>query len=70
MRVQEIICDKCQKKITPDDVIEWQEVLSYRTVGGYGSVWGDGNEVELDLCQSCAKEVVGPYIRTVGSGRF
>ena len=31
--------------------------------GGYGSVFGDGNIVSLDICQHCLKEKLGSYMR-------
>ena len=49
-----IECSKCGKKATPSDFIEWDEFISIHIEGGYGSVWGDGSDVNIDLCQSCA----------------
>jgi antitoxin CcdA len=59
-------CDKCHKKFDDknlDEIYEIQEFLHIRNVGGYGSVFGDGAEIELDLCQHCVKEVLGKYLR-------
>jgi hypothetical protein len=42
---------------------EWDEHISIAFRGGYYSIFGDGNEVELDLCQHCFKEVLGQWIR-------
>ncbi len=47
-------CSKCKQIIDVESDLEFQERMSYRTVGGYGSVWGDGTTVEVDLCQWCA----------------
>ena len=64
-------CDKCGKKAVRGDgnslqhMIEWQEFISIGFTGGYGSVFGDGDSYECDLCQSCVKELIGKYIRTV-----
>jgi len=66
IKIVEIICDKCGKKITPEDTLEWQEVVSWQTVGGYGSVWGDGETVGFDLCQNCAYETFKKSIRILG----
>jgi hypothetical protein len=38
----ECICDRCGKKITLDDIVEWEEKYLIRFTGGYGSVFGDG----------------------------
>lgn len=58
-------CDRCKKEY--DDIMEIQEFLHYINDAGYSSVFGDGNMLDLDLCQYCVKEVLGPFIRTVGN---
>ena len=64
--VQYLICDKCKKKIYPNgDDLEWQEVFSYGGCGGYGSVFGDGREFEIQLCQDCFYKLIKPYMRYV-----
>jgi hypothetical protein len=63
--IQQKKCDKCTKTVDPDDFVEWQEFMHWKNVGGYGSVFGDGVEVGVDLCQHCAKEVLGPYIGVI-----
>lgn len=62
-----IQCDKCGKTVGSDDFIEWQEFFSYRTTGGYGSIIGDMNAVEVDLCQSCFYGLLGPYMRNMNT---
>lgn len=32
---------------------------------GYGSLFGDSNKVEGDLCDACLHELLGPYLRIV-----
>ncbi|WP_321871964.1 hypothetical protein [Paraburkholderia tropica] len=61
-------CDRCQRRMTPDDLFEWQEKLSVSFHGGYGSVFGDGHKVEIDLCQQCVKETLGAWLRISQSG--
>ena len=59
-------CDKCHKKFdtnNTNDICEMQEFLHFRNTGGYGSIFGDGAKIELDLCQHCVKEVLGLYLR-------
>jgi hypothetical protein len=63
--VLSVTCDKCKKEISPDNVVEMQEVFHIRFTGGYGSVFGDESQVECDLCQHCLKELIGPYYRSV-----
>ena len=58
-----ITCDKCLKKI--DHEMEMQEVFRLRHGGGYNSVFGDGVDVECDICQHCLKEMIGGIARIV-----
>ena len=64
-QVTSVTCNKCKKVVEPDDMIEWQEFFMYVTRGGYGSIIGDEQPYRIDLCQSCMKEVLGPYIELV-----
>jgi protein-arginine kinase activator protein McsA len=64
-----IICDVCKKQIEHNDYIETQEMTTIHFTGGYGSVFGDGAEIELDICQSCLKEKLGEYLRIEGESR-
>jgi len=58
-------CDKCGFSVTSDDenFVDWQEFFSIRFTGGYGSVFGDMAEVELDLCQHCFNELLGKFVK-------
>jgi hypothetical protein len=58
-----LVCDKCGKRIEADDVMEMQETLTLVIHGGYASVLGDGSIYDLDLCQGCVSDVLGPYLR-------
>lgn len=50
------------------DLFERQEMLNIKFRGGYGSIFGDCDLIECDLCQNCVKELLGEYIRiTPGS---
>lgn len=51
------ICDSCQAKIE-----DTQETLHWRMTGGYFSIFGDGVQMELDLCQECIKTRLGDVI--------
>ena len=65
--VHALKCDKCAAVILAENVMEFQEALSIRISGGYASILGDGNLFELDLCQACVKELLGPYLRQVSA---
>jgi len=60
-------CDRCQRRMTPDDY-EWHEKLSVSFQGGYGSIFGDGYKVEVDLCQQCVKETLGAWLKITRPG--
>lgn len=55
--VSSVECDNCKKIISADDDIEFGEVVKIRFSGGFGSVWGDGSSVSIDLCQNCSLEI-------------
>lgn len=65
--VQEAVactCDRCQRRMTPADAdFGWQERLSIAFEGGYGSIFGDGSKVSLDLCQQCVRDTLGAWLR-------
>jgi hypothetical protein len=61
-----VVCDRCSREMVPDGSdCEHQERITIRFRAGYGSVFGDGNLVEADLCQHCLQEVLGKYLRIV-----
>lgn len=37
----------------------WNERMSLSFRGGFGSIFGDRNEISIDLCQQCVKETLG-----------
>ena len=57
-----ISCDRCGQTWTADACNE-AELTSIDFIGGYDSVFGDGSQVELDLCQRCLKETLGQWLR-------
>jgi antitoxin CcdA len=62
--VVSVTCDVCKKVYSSDDIFETQEFTYIRNDCGYGSVFGDGDTISLDICQHCLKEILGKYIRT------
>ena len=66
--VDSIVCDKCGKICSPEThVMDLQEWFHYNFIGGYSSIFCDGDEFEIDLCQNCMKELLGPYLQYVGN---
>lgn len=55
-----LTCSVCKRDLHEDE-LEMQEVFSFTQVGGYSSVFGDGAEIYIDICQHCMKERLGEY---------
>jgi len=63
-----VICDRCKKRMYEEEPDSgYRNRMQIRFRGGYGSLFGDGNKVEGDLCDSCFYELLGPYLRIVES---
>jgi hypothetical protein len=45
------------------DDYETQAFVSLDFVGGYQSVFGDGNHVAIDICQYCLKDKLGAWLK-------
>jgi len=58
LKVTRIQCDKCDKIIHEDEYTEFQEIISIEHSCGFGSIFGDGNKIELDFCQQCVKLIL------------
>lgn len=64
--IETVKCDICgteyEYKDNQNNVFEIQEFLHIRREGGYGSVFGDTQEIECDICQDCLyKFIEGKY---------
>jgi len=57
-------CDICGKDLR-NNFIEEDECFNIVHEGGYGSVFGDGSIIAIDICQDCFKDKLGKYIRYV-----
>lgn len=59
------VCDRCGREADFDDMkaMEAQEFISIERIGGYSSIFGDGNQISVDICQYCLKEVLGEWLR-------
>jgi hypothetical protein len=50
--------------MTPDDPdSQWHERLSIAYRGGFHSIFGDGPEIRIDLCQHCLRDTLGPWLK-------
>jgi hypothetical protein len=61
--VASVTCDMCGRQ--DSDPFETQEYLAVDFVGGYMSVFGDGDKYTGDFCQRCVKAVLGAYLKPV-----
>lgn len=53
-----VTCDKCKKEYDINDTYEIQEFYHITHQCGYGSVFGDGNILKVDICQYCLKKII------------
>ncbi len=56
-----ITCDVCKTKY--EDPVGMGAFFHLQKTFGYGSIFGDGNKIECDVCELCLKEVLGQYLR-------
>ena len=63
------ICDRCKMRAYDDsDFGEFQEFVRIQINVGYGAkAFRDGDLLQCDLCEKCAKALLGPYLRTIAS---
>lgn len=57
-------CSVCDRDLMEDE-LEAQEVFSFEQIGGYSSVFGDGAEIYIDICQHCIKEKFGDFCTVI-----
>lgn len=60
--VHQIRCDRCGKEVERGE-IGFTQIRSLGFDAGYDSVFGDGNRVELDLCEPCFRDTLGAWLR-------
>ena len=65
--VDSFTCDVCKTEVHSDDIFQFQERLSINIHAGFGSILGDGNVIECDLCQHCVEKLLGSYLRVIGN---
>ena len=59
-----IACDACGFEADANSM-DAREFLSHSAIGGYGSVFGDGSKISVDLCQHCVKSRLGDVLKIV-----
>jgi len=58
------VCDRCGFEELSDQPSSF-EMTAISFVAGYGSKFGDGSSVAIDLCETCLRETLGPWLRIV-----
>jgi hypothetical protein len=62
--VNQIKCDRCGKVTDRDnDALDFHAMTSIGFHAGYASIFGDGNRIEIDLCEPCLKDTLGEWLR-------
>ncbi len=56
--ISKLTCDHCGEQAIQDDY-EFHEFISVNHQCGYGSKHGDGNLLNIDLCQQCFADMCG-----------
>jgi len=56
-----LICDGCGEQAAIDDYI-FNEFICISHSCGYGSIHGDGNQLNIDLCQQCFSGMCGDIL--------
>lgn len=59
---KQICCDRCGLTSELGEV-EFHESVCIELKAGYASIFGDGNDIQIDLCQHCLKSTLGPWLR-------
>ena len=61
--VAQLICDRFAAQALHDEGDGLNNFLQLGFDVGWGSALGDGTRVDIDLCHSCLKETLGPWLR-------
>lgn len=60
----QIRCDRCGL-LAANGETEFYEMTCIDFKAGYGSIFGDGNGVQVDLCQHCLKFTLERWLRVI-----
>ena len=67
LNLYSIQCDVCKRifinNLDSTDYYAINDFFSIEKDCGYGSIFGDGNKISLDVCGNCTKELLGKYIK-------
>ena len=55
-KIKGMTCDIC--KASTSETMLMQEFLNINFIGGYASVFGDGEQVNFDICDKCLFKII------------
>ncbi|WP_448247835.1 hypothetical protein [Thalassotalea agariperforans] len=58
-----LVCDGCGLQASANADYEFNEFISVNQRCGYGSIHGDGKQINIDLCQQCFADMCGNSLR-------
>lgn len=58
----QISCDRCEKAVQRGQP-GFEEMRSIGFDAGDASIFGNGNRVDLDLCEACLRETLGAWLK-------
>lgn len=58
-----LVCDGCGLQASANADYEFHEFVSVNQRCGYGSIHGDGKQINIDLCQQCFADMCGNSLR-------
>jgi len=61
--VSHLRCDRCGVEAEHDVGEGFNDFLQIEFDASWGSAIGDGTHVEVDLCHTCLKQTLGPWLR-------
>lgn len=61
--VSQLRCDRCGAEAEHDVGEGFNNFLQLEFDASWGSAIGDGTHVEVDLCHTCLKQTLGPWLR-------
>ena len=58
-----LVCDGCGLQASANADYEFNEFISINQRCGYGSIHGDGKQINIALCQQCFADMCGNSLR-------
>lgn len=66
--VAQLACDRCGAEAQHDVGDGFNNFVQIEFDASWGSALGDGNHVEVDICHTCFKHILGTWLRVTPAG--